>query len=109
MDDSTSIYSVLIEINITNCDVGILADISAPGPKFSNLTVQVYSPESAESTEVSWPLDDVYSVSDFISGLIGEATAVPSGPFHTITMDVDGGEVTTELISIVQVKVGGCP
>ena len=85
----------------------ILADISAP--KFSNLTVQVYSPESAESTKVSGLLDDVYSVSDFISGLVGEATTVPSGPFHAITMDVDSGEVTTELISIVQVKVGGFP
>ena len=85
----------------------VLADISAP--KFSNLTVQVYSPESAESTEVSWPLDDVYSVSDFISGLVGDATTVPSGPFHTIVMDVDSGAVTTELISTVQVKVGGSP
>ena len=37
----------------------ILADISMM--KFSNLTVQVYSPESAESTdsEVSWLLDDM--------------------------------------------------
>ena len=82
----------------------VLADISAP--KFSNLTVQVYSPESAESTEVSWPLDDVYSVSDFISGLVGDAITVPSGPFHAIVMD--SGEVTTELTSTVQVKVGGC-
>ena len=82
----------------------ILADISAP--KFSNLTVQVYSPESAESTKVSGLLDDVYSVSDFISGLVGEAKTVPSGPFHTIV--IDNGAVTMELTSIVQVKVGGC-
>ena len=84
----------------------VLADISAP--KFSNLTVQVYSPESAKSTEVSWPLDDVYSVRDFISGLVGDGTDVPdpAGPFHTITMD--SGAVTTEFTSTVQVKVGGC-
>ena len=38
----------------------ILVDISMM--KFSNLTVQVYSPVSAESTdsEVSWLLDDMY-------------------------------------------------
>ena len=82
----------------------VLADISTP---FSNLTVQVYSPESAESTEVSGLVDDVYCVNDFISGLVGEATTVPSGPFHTIIMD--SGKFTTELISTVQVKVGGCP
>ena len=78
----------------------ILADISMM--KFSNLTVQVYSPESAESTdsEVSWLLDDMYNVNNFISGLIGDAITVPSGPFHTII---------TELISTVQVKMGGCP
>ena len=64
----------------------VLADISTP---FSNLTIQVYSPESAESSEseVSWLLDDIYSVSDFISGLVGDVTIVPSGPFHTIIMD----------------------
>ena len=82
----------------------VLADISTP---FSNLTVQVYSPESAESTEVSRPLDDVYSVNDFILGLVGDATTVPSGPFHAIVMD--SGTFTTELISTVQVKVGGYP
>ena len=82
----------------------VLVDISTP---FSNLTVQVYSPESAESTEVSRPLNDVYSVSDFISGLVGGATIVPSGPFHTIV--IDSGTFTTEVISTVQVKVGGCP
>ena len=107
MDDSTSGNYSNRDINILPIVMLVLADISAP--KFSNLTVQVYSPESAESTEVSGLLDDVYSVRDSISGLVGEATAVPSGPFHTITMDVDSGEVTTELISIVQVKVGGCP
>ena len=82
----------------------VLADIST---LFSNLTVQVYSPESAESTAVSWPLDDVYRENDFISGLVGEATTVPSGPFHTIV--IDSGMFTTEVISTVQVKVGGCP
>jgi hypothetical protein len=80
----------------------ILADISTP---FSNLTVQVYSPESAESTEFNRPLDDVYSVNDFISGLVGDATTVPSGPFHAIVMN--SGTFTTEVISTVQVKVGG--
>jgi hypothetical protein len=82
----------------------VLADISTP---FSNLTVQVYLPESAESTEVSRPLDDVYSVNDFISGLVGDATTAPSGPFHAIVMD--SGTFTIEVISTVQVKVGGCP
>ena len=78
----------------------VLADISTP---FSNLTVQVYSPESAESTEVRI-LDEVYSVNDFISGLIGDDTTVPAGPLHTIVMD--RGTVTTELISTVQINVG---
>ena len=78
----------------------MLADISTP---FSNLTVQEYSPESAESTEVRI-LDEVYSVNDFISGLIGDDTTVPSGPLHTIVMD--SGTVTTELISTVQINVG---
>ena len=81
----------------------VLADISTP---FSNLTVQVYSPESAESTEVRL-LDDVYSVKDVISGLVGDATIAPSGPVHTIV--IDNGTFTTELISTVQIKVGGCP
>ena len=83
----------------------VLADISAP--KFSNLTVQVYSPESAESAEVSWPLDEVYRENDFISGLVGEATTVPSGPLNTIVIDSE--TFTTEVISTVQIKVGGCP
>ena len=78
----------------------MLADISTP---LSNLTVQVYSPESAESTEVRI-LDEVYSVNDFISGLIGDDTTVPSGPLHTIVME--SGTVTTELISTVQINVG---
>jgi hypothetical protein len=84
----------------------VLVYISAPKP-FSNLTVQVYSPESAESTKVSRLLDNVYSVSDFISGLVGGATIVPSGPFHAIV--IDSGAFTNELTSTVQVKVGGCP
>ena len=54
----------------------VLADIMTP---FSKLTVQVYSPESADSTEVML-LDDVYNVKDFISGLTGGTTTVPSGP-----------------------------
>ena len=74
----------------------VLADISTP---FSNLTIQVYSPESAVPTEVSWPLDDVYRVSDFISGLVGGATTASSGPFHTIV--IDSGTFTTEIISTV--------
>ena len=83
----------------------VLADISTP---ISNLTVQVYSPESAEPIDISGLLDDVYSVNDLISGLVGDATtAVPSGPFHIIVMD--SGKFTTEVISTVQVKVGGCP
>ena len=81
----------------------VLADISTP---FSNLTVQVYLPESAESTEIML-LDDVYSVKYFISGLIGNAITVPLGPFHTVIMD--SGTLTTELVSTVQIKVGGCP
>jgi hypothetical protein len=84
----------------------VLADISAP-KSFSDLTVQVYSLESAESTDVSGLLDNVYSVSDFISGLVGGATTVPSGPFHTIV--TDSGAFTNELISTVHVKVGECP
>ena len=82
----------------------VLADVSTP---FSNLTVQVYSPESAESTEVSWLLDDMYRENDFISGLAGGATTASSGPFHTIV--IDSGIYTTELISTVQIKVGGRP
>ena len=82
----------------------VLADVSTP---FSNLTVQVYSPESAESTEVSWLLDDMYRENDFISSLAGGATTASSGPFHTIV--IDSGIFTTELISTVQIKVGGCP
>ena len=39
-----------------------------------------------------------YNVNDFISGLVGDATTVPSGRFHTIVMD--SGAFTTELISI---------
>ena len=79
----------------------MLADTSTP---LSNLTVQVYLPESAESTEVR-RLDEVYSVNDFISGLVGDVTIVLAGPFHTIVMD--SGTVTTELISTVQINVGG--
>ena len=82
----------------------VLADISTP---FLNLTVQVYSPEFAESTEVSGLLDDVYRENDFFSGLVGEATTVPSGSLNTII--IDSGMFTTEVISTVQVKVGGCP
>ena len=78
----------------------VLADISTP---LSNITVQVYSPESAESTEVRI-LDEVYSINDFISGLIGDAKIVPSGPLHTIVMV--SGTVTTELISTVQINAG---
>ena len=46
----------------------------------------------------------VYSVNDFISDLIGDVIAVPSGPSQTIVMD--SGTVTAELISTAQINVG---
>ena len=81
----------------------VLSDIMTP---FSKLTMQVYSPESADSTEVRL-FDDVYSVKDFISGLTDGITTVPSGPCHTIV--IDSGTFTTDLISTVQTKVGEYP
>ena len=81
----------------------VLADTSTP---FSKLTVQVYSPESANLTE-SNVFDDVYSVNDIISGLVEDKIAVPSGPFHA--MFTVTGTLTVEFISIVQVKVGEDP
>ena len=81
----------------------VLADIMTP---FSKLTVQVYSPESADSTEARL-FDDVYSVKDFILGLTDGVTTVPSGPCHTIV--IDSGTSTTDLVSTVHIKVGEYP
>ena len=83
----------------------VLANISTPSSK---LTVQVYLPESADSTELR-VLDDVYSVKDFISdvNVVDDPIAALFGPFHTVF--TDNGTLTDEPNSTVQVKVGEDP
>ena len=73
---------------------------------FSVFTVHVYSPESANSTELR-TFDDEYRVNEIISGLVAGRIAVPSGPVQS--MFTATRTVTVGFISTVQVKVGEDP
>lgn len=75
---------------------------------FSKLTLQVYLPVSADSTKGRLAAA-VYSVSDFISGLVEGARRVPSGASHSILMENGTDTADAELSSTVQIKVRGCP
>ena len=81
----------------------VLADTLTSLPK---LTVQTYSPESDDLREVRVH-DDVYSVRDFIAGLVAVVMVVPSGLVHT--MLIITGTSTIGLNSTVQVRVGEDP
>ena len=72
----------------------------------SILTVHVYSPESANSTE-SRVSDDEYRVKEIILDLVVGTIVVPSGPVHS--MLTASGIFTVDFISTVHVKVGEDP
>ena len=81
----------------------VIIDISGLSSIF---TIHVYSPESADSTELR-TFDDEYRVKEIISGLIAGRIAVPSGPVQSMLTAT--GTVTVDFISTVQVKVGEDP